>query len=158
MNFSVEKKHGKVKTQVICEDCKEEFIDQSSKERHPCPVRLMATQELENVFSDENEQFTCPKCFELFDQMEDLKVHYMKNHVIYVKNLGGKPKKPKKESSDLNATLEGIIDAGDGSFLCDQCPFIGSREDLIWHVKQIHKNRYVTDSSNMTERLILTQI
>ena len=51
----------------------------------------------------------------------------------------------KKSINDENGTkkylFNSIIAAGDGSFLCDQCPFIGSKEDLTWHVKQIHKDR-----------------
>ena len=71
--------------------------------------------------------------------------YYMKSH-LNGKKLSSKQAKRRKNTKTENETkndvFESIIEAEDGSFLCDQCPFIGSKEDLTWHVKQIHKDRY----------------
>ena len=101
------------------------FPDKLSNLSHPCPVRLKAKQALKDVIGDESEQnqrFECPKCDEAFDLTIKLKNHFIEHHVNYLP-----PKKEIKEEV--------------GTSLCDQCPFIGSREDLNWHVKQVHKDR-----------------
>ena len=49
-----------------------------------------------------------------------------------------RPKKKRRKKSKNDRLLE---DLGDGNHLCDQCPFFGSKTDLVWHVNHAHSNR-----------------
>ena len=94
---------------------------------------------------NENGKHVCPSCDQEFLYNIALKNHYMKSHLNGKKLSSKQPKRRKNtkhENETKNDVFESIIEAEDGSFLCDQCPFIGSKEDLTWHVKQIHKDRY----------------
>ena len=95
---------------------------------------------------NENGKYICPSCHQKFSYVFALKNHFMNSHVDVTNAKPSKPKqrrkKVKKEESETkNGLFDSIVEAGDGSFLCDQCPFIGSKEDLTWHVKQIHRDR-----------------
>ena len=51
------------------------------------------------------------------------------------------PKKSKTVKEEIKDEQLMFRERSDGTFLCDQCPFIGSKEDLTWHCKQLHKDR-----------------
>ena len=132
MNKHFQKKHKtrQIDPDTICQLCQEVFPDKISNLSHPCPVQLKAKLALKDVIGDEstkqNQRLSCPKCDETFDLTEKLKNHYSEHHVNYLP-----PKREIKEEKTGET----------GTALCDQCPFIGSAEDLNWHVKQVHKDR-----------------
>lgn len=121
--------------ETICNLCQENFLDKDSKERHPCPVKSLAVEAVKDIHLDEHGMVACPACLDQhFENHKELKEHYANNHVNYIKPKKNAPKIKKNDEPEVNE---------DGNCLCDQCAFIGSKEDLAWHVKQIHKDRYV---------------
>ena len=145
-----------VDPEVVCQHCLEEFIDKESKARHPCPIRLKASEAVEGIQIDNDGRYHCPLCSKhckKYLDVEELTFHYMEIHVDKSKKIGRNrlvvmnpdPKNVNSKDNDRDLSLlssnlmhDSMTDAGDGSFLCDQCPFIGSKEDLTWHVRQIH--------------------
>ena len=155
-----------------CKFCHAEFFEALQLERHMCPVRFQAKEAVDNVLPIGG-QYVCPICNEAFDSSLYLMEHYMLSHVKieiktevplnkqeFANNVDPatgepikRPKKPKPKSK-----ISELEELKDGTYLCDQCPFIGAKDDLVWHVKQVHchrKNRceYCEFSSNSMEIL-----
>lgn len=158
------RKHGvdeEVDPETVCNLCHEEFLDKDSKARHPCPVRIKVKEDLEEVVANDDCKFLCPGCSRTFLLMVGLRSHYIEAHAVVEKVVKPiakffqkqlqktKDKKPKTEDFIKTELPDCEGDEGpvegkeneDGTYLCDQCPFIGSKEDLAWHVRHIHKDK-----------------
>ena len=156
-----------------CQYCHMEFFETIQMDRHMCPVRFQAKEAVDNVMPTDG-RYLCPSCNEGFDSSLYLMEHYMKDHVkIEVKpevkslikqeltnNVDGTGETLKRKSGKHKpkSVIGKLEELQDGTYLCDQCPFIGSKDDLVWHVKQVHSHRknmceYCQFSSNSMEIL-----
>ena len=114
------------------------FPDKLANLRHSCQVRLQAKEALKDIeYNDDMGKILCPCCSKEFKLMFKLRNHYMEVHVNSKKN--NKILKEEIKEEQYNNIM--FRERSDGSYLCDQCPFIGSKEDLTWHCKQLHKDR-----------------
>ena len=125
-----------INPETICRLCQEVFPDKLANLRHSCQVRLQAKEALKNIAYNDQGEIHCPCCSKEFKLMFKLRNHYLEVHVKS-KKTNKIPKEEIKEEHNVILFRE----RSDGSYLCDQCPFIGSKEDLTWHCKQLHKDR-----------------
>ena len=124
--------------ETVCRLCQEVFPDKLANLRHSCQVRLQAKEALKDIEYNDMGKILCPGCSNEFNLMIKLRNHYLEVHVNLKKNSKKIPKEEIKEEEYNNVMFR---ERSDGSYLCDQCPFIGSKEDLTWHCKQLHKDR-----------------
>ena len=121
-----------------CPHCHTEFL--SDPLAHSCPAKIKANEELEGISVQDDGKATCPQCQVAFDGLDLLKIHYLEQHIVMEKpSSKGRQRKVKVEQVVVKPDLDD--EAPDEKLLCDQCPFIGTSEDLTWHVKHVHKDR-----------------
>ena len=156
-----------------CQHCHMEFFETLQMDRHMCPVRFQAKEAVDNIVPTDG-RYLCPGCNEGFDSSLYLMEHYMQDHVkievkTEVKSLikqeltnnvdgAGETIKRKSGKHKPKSIIGQLEELKDGTYLCDQCPFIGGKDDLVWHVKQVHSHRkniceYCQFSSNSMEIL-----
>ena len=123
----------------ICPLCLELFVDKTAVEMHVCQVKTKANEALQDIIAHPvDKKFHCPACLNDFPILDELKDHYMAEHVT--KSITWKKLKEEREIK-VETLLGNVIRTDDGNYLCDQCAFIGTKEDLTWHVKTVHVQR-----------------
>jgi hypothetical protein len=139
----------------MCHLCKEEFLDQDIKARHPCPVKLKVKATLDALEHNEQGKLTCPGCSQSYRLMLALRQHYLTTHAetgpeaqtVSTETMLRKSKQ-KKISAKAQQLQDSLLESNNvleemnsGPFLCEQCPFIGNKVQLALHVGLSHKDR-----------------
>lgn len=152
-----------------CPHCHAEFF--SDPLAHACPAKIMVNEALEGVLTLDDGKVTCPQCQDIFENIDVLKSHYLEDHIVMeppAKLAKARPRRRQVKVKVEQVVVKPDLDdespqdlqgqVGEEKLLCDQCPFIGSSEDLTWHVKHVHKDRknrcdHCSYSSNSKESL-----
>lgn len=112
---------------VFLQKCK--FCHKESKDNHICFVKMKIVENLDKLTVK-----ICQICDEKFENLSDLKSHYLENHAENCPEVLDYQKRGKTEhkSEDFSQI-----------FLCDQCPFItDSLEKQNQHVIKCHQQKF----------------